>query len=176
MATNRSVCVKCGKQKATFKCEGCFEGFCNDHVIDHRQELSKQLDEVELMRDTIQEKLIEQITEPQKHALIQQINQWERDAINKIRETAEECRQLLVKYNAERVTQKEIQLNQLTDLLQQSRLNDDFIETDLSQWKDELTRIKKQLANPWSVKIRQSSRSLVDKIDINIISKCINRI
>jgi chromosome segregation ATPase len=175
-AMNRSPCVKCDKQKAIMKCEGCLQTFRYNHMMDHRQELSKKLDDVEVIRDTIRQTLTEQTTEPRKHALIQQIDHWERDSIDKIRQTAEKARQLLLKHTAGHFTKTEAQLNQLTDLLQQSRPNNDFVETDLNHWKDELTRIAEQLANPWNVKIRKDSESLVTKIDIDIVGKYIDSI
>ena len=42
--------------------------------------------------------LTEQTTNPQKHSLIQQIDKWEQDSINKIQQTAEEARQLVFKH------------------------------------------------------------------------------
>ena len=53
MAANKERCVTCGKEKAVMKCEGCSKSFCYNHVIDHRQELSQQLDEIGVNRDTI---------------------------------------------------------------------------------------------------------------------------
>jgi hypothetical protein len=140
-ATKRTLCVKCGKEKAILKCEGCSQDFCYNHFGDHRQELNKQMDEIEVIRDTIRQTITEQTAEPQKHALIQQIDQWESDSINKIRQTAEEARQLLLKHTAEHIAAKEVQLNKLTYLLQQSRQHNDFVEIDLSEWKEGLTQL-----------------------------------
>ena len=62
MATTpgRSRCVTCGKEKATSKCGGCLQDFCNNDFGHHRQELSQQLDEVEVNRDLFRQALTEQ--------------------------------------------------------------------------------------------------------------------
>ena len=57
--------------------------FCFNHLTDHRQELSQQLDEIEINRDIFRQTLNEQINNPKKHSLIKQIDQWEEDSIEK---------------------------------------------------------------------------------------------
>jgi chromosome segregation ATPase len=170
-ATVKNRCAICGKEKASFKCDGCSQSFCFNHVTDHRQELSKQLDEIEVTRDLFRQTLTEQTTEPRKHPLIQQIDKWERESINKIRETADEARQLLLKHTTGHVAKIEVELAKLTDQLRQNRQENDFVETDLDHWKDEITRLTKELAEPPNVSIRQDTTSLVTKIFVDVPSK-----
>jgi hypothetical protein len=170
-ATTKHRCAVCGKEKASFKCEGCSKTFCNKHVTDHRQELNKQLDEIEVTRDLFRQTLTEQTTEPRKHPLIQQIDQWERESINKIRRTADEARQLLLTHTTNHNTKIEVKLAKLTDQLRQNREENDFVETDLNHWKHELTRLTKELAQPPNVSIRQDTSSLVKNILVDVSSK-----
>ncbi|CAF2464797.1 unnamed protein product [Rotaria sp. Silwood2] len=72
-ALSRTVCIICGKEKAAFKCGGCSQEFCFNHLEDHKQELSKQFDEVEVNRNIFRQTFTEQTTKPQKHPKIQQI-------------------------------------------------------------------------------------------------------
>ncbi len=72
--------LTCGKEKATFKCGECLQDFCYNHSTEHRNELSKQFDEIETIRELLRQHLLKQT-----HVLIQQIDQWERDSIMKIR-------------------------------------------------------------------------------------------
>ncbi len=51
------------------KCGGCLQEFCFNHWGDHRQELSKHLDKIEVSRDLFRQTLTEQTTDQQKHAL-----------------------------------------------------------------------------------------------------------
>jgi chromosome segregation ATPase len=174
-AAGRNRCVTCEKVKATSRCGGCLQEFCYNDFGHHRQELNKQLDEVEVTRDLFRQTLTDQTTDPQKHSLIQQINDWERDSIKKIRQTAEEARQTLIKHTIEHIGKVELDLTKLTDQLRQSREEDDFFETDLLHWNEELTRLTKELAKPSNVNLRQNSTSLINKISVDITSgKCIS--
>src|SRR5690348_2978021 len=59
-ATGKARCVICEKEKSTLRCEGCLQTFCYNHVADHRQQLSKQFDEIEVTRDLFRQTLTEQ--------------------------------------------------------------------------------------------------------------------
>jgi len=111
----KALCSTCGKGNGQVTCGGCSKIFCLKDFDGHRQELGKQLDEVEVTRDLFRQTLNEKRSEPQKHALIEQINQWENDSINKIRQAAEELRQISLKHIVELNTKLEDKLNKLTD-------------------------------------------------------------
>jgi hypothetical protein len=176
-ATGRTRCVTCGKEKATLKCGGCSQNFCFDHVSSHRQELSKELDEVEVNRDIFRQTLMEQTAKLQKHPLIQQIDEWERASINKIQQTAEEARQMLFQHTTEHIKQVEVKLNKLTDELREKREDNDFFEIDLYRWKEELTRLVEQLDKPSNIHLRHDSTPLITKISIDVLNgKRIDRI
>jgi hypothetical protein len=96
-ATGKTRCTICGKEKATIRCGGCLDEFCYQHWEPHRQELNKQLDEIEVNRDLFRQLLTQQIEQPNNHVLIQQINQWEHNSVKKITKAAEEARQILLK-------------------------------------------------------------------------------
>jgi len=50
-ATNKPYCVTCGKERIAYKCEGCLQSFCFNHLAEHRQQLDKQFDELENQRN-----------------------------------------------------------------------------------------------------------------------------
>jgi hypothetical protein len=172
MATvaGRNCCVTCGKYRATLRCGGCLQEFCFNHLASHRQELSKQLDGIEISRDLFRQTLIEQTTDLQKHALIQQINDWERNSIKIIQQTAVETREILLKHMTEEMEKIEIKLNILTKQLQKSREEDDFYETDLNQWNEELTRLTKELSKPLNINTQKISTPLIYKLCVDTTS------
>ena len=170
-AAVKNRCAICNKEKASLKCEGCSRTFCFNHLNDHRQELNKQFDEIEITRDLLRQAITEQSAQPQKHSLFQKIDKWEHDSINKIRQTADEARQLLLKQTTGRVTEIETKLAKLTDQLRQNREENDFVETDLNHWKDELTRLTNELDKPSNVTIRQDTTALVTKILVDVPSE-----
>ena len=173
-ATGKSRCITCGKEKAILKCGGCSQDFCYNHFGDHRQELYKQLEEVEVNRDLFRQILTEQTAKPQKHPLIQQIDKWERDSIKKIRQTAEEARQILLQHTTGHIKQIEIKLNKLTNQLKQSREENDFFETDLRQWNEQLTQLTNELNKPSNIALRQDSKPFVTKLYVDIkTGKCV---
>lgn len=168
---SKARCVSCGKEKAVMKCGGCSNDFCFNHMTDHRQELSQQLDEIENIRDLFRQSLTEQISKPQKHALLRQIDQWEQESINKIRETAQETRQLLMQHTTKYFNEMEVKLDKLTRQLRESRQENDFIETDLRQWKQQLKSLEDELQRPSTITVRHDSAPLVTKICVNLSSK-----
>jgi sugar lactone lactonase YvrE len=143
-------------------------------VVDHRQELSKQMEDVEVTCDVIRQTLSEQTIDQQNHPLIQKINQWESESIKKIRQTAEESRQLLLKHTNGRINKIEVELNKLTDQLRQSRQENDYCETDLRQWKNNLIRLEEELRIKSSkITLRQDSSPFVAKIRVDALGKFI---
>jgi phosphoglycerate-specific signal transduction histidine kinase len=176
MATAITItpCFTCDKMKAMVKCEGCSKMYCINHFEDHRQELSKQLEEVEVTRDLFRQSLTEKITESQKHSFTAQIDEWENESIDKIRQAANEARQVLLKHAAELNTKMENKLNKLTNQLRQSREAKDFFEPDLNQWIEELTQMKDELVKSSIVTIRQDPTPFVTKINVDISSKIFN--
>ena len=116
-APTRTRCKTCEKEKVTAKCSGCSEDFCYPHLGEHRLELSRQLDEIEVQRDLLRETMNQQTTDWQKHGLIQQVDQWESESIQKIKQTANETRQLLLTYIRGQTTRIEENFNQLTNRL-----------------------------------------------------------
>jgi hypothetical protein len=105
VTTGKGRCITCDKEKSAVKCEGCSQIFCFDHLPNHRQELSVQLDQIELNRDLFRQTLNEQMNNSKKHSLIKEIDQWEEDSIKLIQQTANECRQVLRQHTNEHFNQ-----------------------------------------------------------------------
>ena len=170
-AASKGRCLICKKEKATTRCHGCSEDFCFNHLVEHRQELSQQFDHLENQRNLFRQTLTEQTKNPQKHVLVQQINQWEKDSINKIRQTAEEAREMLLKYTDEHTNEVEMKLNKLTEELKEIREENDYNEIDLNEMKKKLNELEGKLNKPSNVAIKQdSSPAFIEKISVHISS------
>ena len=163
-ATGKDRCITCSKEKRVVICGGCLQLFCFDHLPDHRQELSAQLDDIEVHRDVFRQTLTEQTIHPQKHSLIKEIDRWEEYSIRKIQQAANECRQQILQYTTEHVTNMEVNLAKLTDRLRQARQENDFNEIDLNGFREKLTQLEEKLDKSETVSIQQSSTSLVNEI------------
>jgi chromosome segregation ATPase len=167
-ATGKSRCATCDKGNAILKCGGCTQDFCYNHFGDHRQQLNTQLGEVEVNRDLFRQTLSEQTAEPQKHSLIKQIDQWERDSIKKIRQATEEARQTLLQHTNTHIKHIEVKLNKLTDQLRQGREENDFVETDLRHWNEQLTQLTNELNKQSNISLRHDSKPFVTKLYVEI--------
>jgi uncharacterized phage infection (PIP) family protein YhgE len=169
-AIGKAQCVTCGKEKVAYKCEGCSQKFCFNHLADHRQVLGKQLDDIEDRRNLFRETLNGQKTNPQEHPLIQQINKWERDSIKKIRQTAEEVREILITHSTENINKIEVKLAHLTEQLRQTRDENDVDEAILNDFKQNLRKLEEEHIKLPNVSIKEDSSSFIKKISVVISS------
>ena len=80
-----------GSKAICMKCEGCSQIFCLKHVVEHRQVLTGQLDEI-LHEQTV----LQQATNDNEYHtkfLMDSIQRWEEKSIEKIRQMANDLRQ-----------------------------------------------------------------------------------
>jgi hypothetical protein len=178
MATTlgKTHCITCGKDKVAYKCEGCSQTFCVNHLAEHHRELGLQLDEVEHKRNLFRQTLTEQTTNLQTHSLIQQVNKWEKDSINIIQQTADDARQLLAKYATKNTNEIESKLVELTKQLEIIRQENDFNEIHLNQFKQTLKQLEEQLKQPSNIFIQQESSSFVERINVVLSSSKLYRL
>lgn len=64
-SNDRAACFECKKNKIVYPCGGCSKQFCLKDLNDHRQNMSKQLDELENERDQFQQTLGQKKTNQQ---------------------------------------------------------------------------------------------------------------
>ena len=89
--SSKTPCVTCGKGTGLFKCQGCLQTFCTKHVVEHRQTLHHQLDEIIVEHDTLQEIIID--NKDRHHPLVDYIDKWELTSIKKIQQMAKKTRE-----------------------------------------------------------------------------------
>jgi sugar lactone lactonase YvrE len=158
-------CVICGKENASLKCEGCSKRFCSNHIMDHRQELTKQFECIEFNRNIFQEKF------SQNNLSFEEIDEWEKNSIELIQNIANEKREEMRKYYFEQRNQIEIQLKQLTEQFKENREKNDFIEIDLNHWNQQLIQLEDQLINSSNMSIEKQSTTLIQNISLKVFGK-----
>ncbi|CAF3183254.1 unnamed protein product [Rotaria sp. Silwood2] len=170
--TNReSCCVTDCIARVTATCVGCPQVFyCHEHYLKHREDLGRQLEILANERDGLMHKIEQQKAEPQQHALMKKIDEWERDSIAKIQQVAKEAKQILLSHIAKFFPRVEQRLSPLTDELRQKPNMNYFVDTDLTKWKQELEQLKTLLDNPPDLKVHQDSTPLVTRIQVKITS------
>jgi len=143
-------------------CKGCSKHFCVDDLMKHREELKLQFHQIEDQRNQFAQTLND---EKNNHPLIQQITQWERISIEKIRQTAEEQRNLVQQYSQT----IEVKLRSFTEEMQKTVKKKDFNEIILKKLQIELEDLKNQLYQTDYIQIKQdSSSTFINKLFINI--------
>ena len=157
-------CYACREEITTYvcTCTGCSEYFCVDDLMKHREELKLQFHQIEDQRNQFAQTLNDQ---KNNHPLIQQITQWERISIEKIRQTAEEQRNLVQQY-AQTI---QVKLRSFTEEMQKTVKKKDFNEIILKKLQIELEDLKNQLYQTDYIQIKQdSSSTFINKLFINI--------
>ena len=150
-ATSKKQCVTCNKSGGILTCDGCQQIFCGKHVIEHRQELSNQLDHIMQEHDLLQHELGEPMSK--KNSLLKKIDKWEKDSIVKIQAAADTARTTLDKLLEQSKEQLSKACRDITENLRSSRQDDDFSENDLSRWKKQLKELQSEMTSPSSAKL-----------------------
>ncbi|CAM4777608.1 unnamed protein product [Rotaria magnacalcarata] len=139
-------CSKCSTNVGTCNCAGCKDYFCTKHFITHRKELQTSLEQI---IDT-PNRLIKQFNENDhsislKTALLNQIDQWQNEIIQKVHQTADNIRQQVTQVlNSQREETKK-KFQELVDELQKRREEDDFVEDDLVRLKNRAHQLQQEL-------------------------------
>ncbi|CAF1060909.1 unnamed protein product [Adineta steineri] len=165
-ANSRAKCSTCNKANATFFCAGCSKGFCFQHLTEHRQILHKQLDEIINDHDQFQQTIIQQKQNPHNSSLIQQINQWETNSIHQIQQTAQQCRETVMKLTQKSINDVEKKFIELSQKLKEIREENEFNEIDLNSFQLKLTQITEEFLQPANISIRQDSLAFIKKISV----------
>ncbi|UJR32974.1 hypothetical protein I4U23_020437 [Adineta vaga] len=146
----KKPCCKCSKGGATFTCDGCRLSFCLKHASDHRQELSLRMNNIGQQHDLLKQS-IEQ--DSLYKTLLQDIDEWEKETIEKIRTTANMARADLKRLEAQCKTGFNEILNGLSDEFRSHRENDDFTEQDLDRWMKQLEELHQEVTNPTTIHV-----------------------
>ncbi|UJR17571.1 hypothetical protein I4U23_004467 [Adineta vaga] len=112
------------------------------------------------------EKLIEEKEDSQDHSLIEQINQWEENSIEKIQQTAQRCRDLVVEYRETFFYDIEQKFSQLFERINEIQKEAKFDETDLNEFKRKLMALGEKLSNPIIISIQKHAQSFIHPISV----------
>ncbi|CAF2673812.1 unnamed protein product [Rotaria sp. Silwood2] len=146
--TTRKPCAKCSKGSGVTTCDGCQQSFCTKHFVEHRHELSQQMNNISQEHGLFRRDLSK---ESPKHPYLNRIDSWERESISKIQAAAEiartDLRQLLDRTKNDLKTSVE----KLTNEINSCQQSDDFTENDLKRWSEQLKELRKNLDTPSTI-------------------------
>jgi hypothetical protein len=138
----KSQCATCEKNTGIFTCGGCNRAFCTKHANEHRQILGEQMDRIVFEHDELRQNIKEQIDGIHEYPTMKEIDEGERQSIHKIYRIAEKARQKLKQCLIERTQYIQTAVQQLKEKMNNARIEDDFIETDLKLWSDKMNKLK----------------------------------
>ncbi|CAF3663803.1 unnamed protein product [Adineta steineri] len=171
MTNNKTLCFTCNKEKITYLCDGCSKKFCLIHLTEHQEKLNEELKC--LINDCDEFK--DRLNKPkqnrqylQNQILIKQINEWEKNSIEKIKEKAEDCRKIVNESSEIFLINIEMKLIDLTEQIKQIQKENEFNEINLNYLKDQLIEIKQKLNSSSNISVQEDSQSFIN--DISIIS------
>ncbi|CAF1061696.1 unnamed protein product [Adineta steineri] len=166
MASNKTLCFKCNKEKITFPCRGCSQEFCFTDLAEHQQILNDELNDIINDYDQFRQRINEQKQNPQNHSLIEQINQWEISSIEKIQQKAQDCRKSLIKYSQRSIKDIEMKFKDLSEQMKEIHSENEFNEIDLNYLTNQLRKITEELNKPSSIFIKEGSQSFIYEISV----------
>ena len=143
-------CSSCEKPIGVYQCVGCGKVFCPRDTHTHRQVLRGELQELIFKSEQWNSKWTEEIRNRQrdlktdKDSLLEQIDNWELQAIAKIRQAATEAREHSRKLYDHHMNRLQNWILDTT-MLKQALETDGFLETHLKRWKTELKRFKSKI-------------------------------
>ncbi|CAF1364131.1 unnamed protein product [Adineta steineri] len=165
-ANIRVQCSICNKGNTTYICRGCSKDFCFQHLTEHRQILHRQLDEIINDHDQFQQTIIQQKQNLLNSPLVQQINEWEKNSVEKIQQTAEECRETAMNLTQKLINNIEKTFIELSRKLKGICEENEFNEIDLNNFQSKLTQITKESLQPSNISIQQDSQEFIKKISV----------
>ena len=169
-ASNRPICSTCNKEKLTYSCQGCSNRFCFDHLAQHRLDLSQQLEHIQNDHDQLRQDINEQKFNPTQHSSIKQIDQWGKDSIDQIKQTAQQCREKWIDYSNAYLLRIEKKLKDLAEHIKEMQREKEVNEIDLNDLKQKFEELRKELDQPRNISIEQEPTSFINKISLQIPS------
>ena len=168
-ATSKTICSLCDKLKVTYLCPRCSKYFCFEDLTKHRINIEQDFDQLQNSHDLVRQLIDNLKTNPTEHPLIKQIDRWEKDSINKIREKAQQCRNKWIRYSTSFLQQIEMKLNDLAKQMKTIHEENEFNELDLNRLKGKLQKLDEDLNQPANVSIKQQSTSLISNIFLPLL-------
>lgn len=161
------------QRTATLHCVGCSKCFCYTHITDHRLKLNEDMNTIISEHDNLKNMFIQHTSNPGLHPLVKKIDDWEKESIEKIQQRARKLREELIQSLIKHVSEMSKNLEPYLIQLGQAREKEDFIEGDLTYWKDKLELIKMDYISPLKLSLSQVNKTSFIS-NMSIATKVIN--
>ncbi|CAF1150247.1 unnamed protein product [Adineta steineri] len=165
MPNNKTRCFICNEDKITYPCVGCLRNFCLMDLTKHRQILNEELNHIANDYKEFKQRFNEERSNSQDRALIDQINQWEVDSNEKIKQKAEECREIVYK-SSKVLNDIEMKFNNRHEQIQQFQKENEFDEINLEYFRNQLRKITAEVNYLPKTFIEQDYQPFINEISV----------
>jgi Mg2+ and Co2+ transporter CorA len=157
--SDNKICYLCAPKKTTAitSCHGCHRHFCRKHFNEHRDQLSKYLNNTVDLHDEILQDLKTRIDHSSKNQsnnearkLLRQIDEWEKRTMKACHHVADKARA-----SVKQLLDKTEENNSLTERLssvaielEEQQKSENFVERDLDRWMKQLKELKNDINRP----------------------------
>ena len=145
MATS-NLCFKCNKEPGLMPCTGCEKYFCWKDFKIHREEMFVELDKIVEERNHLQEALNnERPRNDETSPLLEQIDQWQRSTIAKVKQVAAQVRQQTVELLNRKQAKISEEFKSFSQELVKLRESENYVEHDLRRLKQKIGQFKQDI-------------------------------
>ncbi|CAF1679177.1 unnamed protein product [Adineta ricciae] len=149
-SVTKQACVQCDKGGGIAMCNGCQQSFCIKHFLEHRQELSIQIENIGQEHDLLRRDMD---CDQYIQSLLERIHRWEQESINIIQENARKARIDLQNLFEQNKKEMKTSVDQLTKELRRCTEADDYTETDLRRWREQLEELRQTVSDTSMINI-----------------------
>jgi chromosome segregation ATPase len=148
------MCSTCKPKKtvAITSCHGCDHHFCRKHFNEHRDQLSKYLNNHVDLHDEIRQDLKtridrssdDQLNNDDTKKLLRQIDEW-------VERTMDACLRVAVKELFDKIKDNDSLTQRLSSVakeLEEQQQSENFVEHDLDRWMKQLKELKDDISRP----------------------------
>ncbi|CAF1643938.1 unnamed protein product [Adineta ricciae] len=170
--SEKSSCAATCTASSDTLCDGCGKSYCNRHSSKHRERLTKQMEKVLLYHEQLQKLFHNDAKIVLNHPLMKRIDDWEKESILKIQQAAKETRQQLKSALNKYTADMNETFQQISEQLNETRRENDCMESEIRTWLEKLTNLKKDYRTPKTINIRidEHSPAFINKINLHFVS------
>ncbi|CAF0830034.1 unnamed protein product [Rotaria sordida] len=139
-----SICAICKNQPSITSCEGCQQKYCSACLSQHRNELSVELDELFNRRNELFEIITNSSSSnntTNRSPCLEEINRWQNEMHTNIDRIASTARDHVRQFLSESSKNVRIELDRVSQDLQQRQKTNGYVEGDLDRIKQQLTKL-----------------------------------
>jgi hypothetical protein len=152
------VCNICGDVSGRqVTCNGCEQSFCWTHMTDHQQSIEKQMDSLSEKSHLLQQNSND---DSYYNHLFHQIDQWEKESIDKIQLEANTNRDQLKLIIQQSKDIFERSIKQISEEIDHNRQLNNFSEIEIKQFTQQLTDIQSQIQTSFDIQIKEDEQTL----------------